>query len=294
MADFPFTPVRVLPSAGFAAARYVAFGGPTRSRIGRMPTVQKMALLHNEVRVKWRCLVTRLFDAGCPMINTKTKLQYFRNCPPVGFSTDYKSRCCTCPLLCPFCYARQNVVAVYDKFREALWRVKKGKRVKDGLCLVEFSGRVLQKDMEALVHAAGKDDTPRNAFEFAINRAKIMTAPLFRLRESRRLEYVKGGVILHRVSYPQHGLPVIMRSGLFMVTKGAKVDFGKRNSTFKFSVHENITQRMVSRALARIARYQSGWLFRASDEELCDYLRIMKGTRMMSMFGMLWNLDTGI
>jgi hypothetical protein len=74
-----------------------------------------------QLRTTWRNRLTDLRHAGWHAVNTEKKLQYMRNCPPVGFLLARKTRVCNKPHVCPFCWGRQRVLLPFREFETILY-----------------------------------------------------------------------------------------------------------------------------------------------------------------------------
>lgn len=287
MPDYPFTPQDVPRAGVYAAARYVSLGFAAGGTVPRQPSVDQVSALHDRVRLRWRQLLSELFAAGVGFLPTARHLQYCRNCPPVGFSTADKSRACRNALLCPFCHARQNVVELFCRMECAFWADGRP----DGLSLVEFRNTIPRASVDAAVGAAGLADCRDEALSFCLSAFRgIVEDRRLRKKEFSRLPESLGGFALHGVSYSPDALPLLSRSGAAVVPYGSVVPF-ERKAGFSFEVHPRLTKSLLCGVLARVCRYQSGWLTSASAGEVAEYAAIMRRVRMLSTFGAAYGAE---
>jgi len=68
------------------------------------------------LRKMWQARLYALRKAGWRKLPTHRALAYAANCPPFSVETSTKQRCCRLSWICPFCYARDNVI---EPFRAA-------------------------------------------------------------------------------------------------------------------------------------------------------------------------------
>ncbi len=117
-----FTVKRVLGAYRHRAARVSVFssifGKRTRTMLRDVPGAL------SSLRKMWyaRCFALQRVG-GCSWLSTRSGMSFSLNCPPFGVCTADTTRRCGHATICPFCFARQRVVAPFRRFEVALYGV---------------------------------------------------------------------------------------------------------------------------------------------------------------------------
>ena len=105
-----------------SAYRYKAARAAVLSRLGKAgaPRQSDIPAALDWVREQWRARLYALRAAGWSRLGKPKDFSYAANCPPFGVLTARTSRRCGWSSLCPFCYARERVIAPFRKLEAGL------------------------------------------------------------------------------------------------------------------------------------------------------------------------------
>jgi hypothetical protein len=102
-----------------------------------------------QVQKRWRARAVGLRDQGFHRAQGLS-FQYLRNCPPVSAKTQTHALPCSCRRICPFCWARQVILPVWERVTGVLFDGD-DRRSRPELDLVTFSRIDRYDDLEEAV-----------------------------------------------------------------------------------------------------------------------------------------------
>jgi hypothetical protein len=105
------------------AYRHRAAIGAVVPRVTGVSPLDDPQAAFDAVRGRWLSTVRKLGEAGCGMVPTWTAATYMGNCPPFSVRCGERARVCGRAFLCPFCYARQNVLDPFRRLEKLLFGV---------------------------------------------------------------------------------------------------------------------------------------------------------------------------
>jgi hypothetical protein len=196
----------------------------------------KIPVAMARIQALWRARATELFQAGWPQISTPRRLQFVRNCPPVGFlrGSETQFNPCKMPRVCPFCHARLNVEEPFERLETLLFGSTdptdangETKRPPPGVHLSAFR--------TTHYFGPGKDEVWGEAFLARVGgitrvRGKNQLGRLrVRIRTWRKADYTLAnplaGAVIHCVyPAPARQKVVLVRGGVVLTTRPVTPD----------------------------------------------------------------------
>lgn len=277
MPDFAFDVVGVRRAARWHAARAAVLWECLGPRVGEYGVEENLAKL----RKRWHYRLFQLADAGLDV--SKGRLQYMRNCPPFGVTTDTKAWCCNRPFICPFCWARRCVIAPLIDLERILWGSTnpKAKPLHPRCRLVRVQTRYFVRPHHGL---------PR------VGRQRAACLVLVRdiIKNHRDVERktwaALAGFVVHKISQLPRGYAVY-RSGLLLLRDGLQAetlpDPDFRGYHPQCVVEDVLqTRAAVAKAAGQSCRAPRGFLD-ADPEETVRLMRDLRDVRMIGTFGKL-------
>jgi hypothetical protein len=239
------------------------------------------------LRLLWREKLEELRDADWPPALDELNFHYMRNCPPFGVhSAQMGLRCCRHRSLCPFCYARDRVLAPFMHMETAAYggtdpsdRENGGwKKMPPGWRLVEFChARVFT------VRDGGPAWLP-DYVRTGVCRSVMALArqPGWRRREFDMLRGL-AGVVLYRVE-PGKGRLTLLKSGLVFTRGGIPDGFEPRGGRFRFREHAEPSKKTLCAAAGRSFSYPTGLMTLPAGDAVAADLG-MAGLRFVARYG---------
>jgi hypothetical protein len=288
--DIDFAVRKVLTNARYVAARKILFGSVLKVPVPQRLSVDVAQQRENQTRGIWRNFVDRMVAEGWPAVwkdgvLNECRVQFIRNCPPVGLVTGTVAACCKIRMLCPYCYCR-GVMNLFDRLERLLWGGTDQLDAPSEFKLLEFRTWVRPKRLQAAVVSQGVKK-PKAAFKMALR----LQRPLIdedRTAEWQQLPRAVGGFSQQSFDYICGDLPVLRSSGLMVLRENhPNPPDDPPGRHFIWKVHRRPTRKRLIKILARVCRFPAGWLLDAQPHEVLRLLNCIAGCRLLSTYGRL-------
>jgi len=271
------------------ACRYMACRGAVLTRIfGKDWPSYGVPEAMGRLRRMWHKKLMLLEQAGWSRLKSRLNMQYMRNCPPFGVTTDDKSRRCDVQLLCPFCYARRNVLDSFMQLEMALF----------GSFHPQAKLVLPHKDLRLIEFTRIYPLWPHKGVPWSVDSrdALIYTVKqLIRQQRNTEVEYFRpiGGVVLHRMDMRKRNWPLI-RSGVLIrdpsvgeipaLPKEWQELIDSRLLFIEKHPRDRINKTLLSRIVSRRFYYPSG-LLTWPEEDVVAYVEGMRHVKMKAQIG---------
>lgn len=266
---------RILPHHYFQAARWAVLT-PFDSSVAKRGKFHVPKVYH-ALWEKWVDLVVRMSkEVGWP---DKANPLWVANCPYFGVK-GHTRQPCNKDRICPFCWARTQVIRPYCHVDALL---PKGKIQRAGHSLVEFSNleRILyirQGNLGGYV----EDQPLDRLIEIVRTKIKHDVRPAMRLAEYEGA-YLHYSLDLHPVAkMPGYFKLYFRRSGLMLLRKDRDLTRAP-GTTYRDEMP--VDQPSLMRAFSRICRYPAGWLLHGTAEQVKQYLDGFAGCHLSRYYG---------
>ena len=214
-------------------------------------------------RERLSCL-RALRDGKWHGLQDSAKFQRWKNCPPFAVPRDSRYAC-GYSRLCPFCWGRRVVRALYNDLDRLC--IPPGTETCTKFWLFEFERREVY---------SREGTTP------------LLPQLLQRLKKKRRTELGsvarEGGFVLQNI-VPSHGRICYLRRGLIIT---AKKNWQAAATDEDVRVHKGFSTKDLVDIVARVCRYPAA-LLRCPAAELREILDKTKGVHQQTRFGLLRN-----
>lgn len=239
------------------------------------------------VRRLWWNRVSSLADVLTDKIRADTdtgrkNATYWKNCPPFGATNPTKKTVnCGKSKICPFCYARTNVIDTMETLQETLFT----RTDKPPLAWLDDTVIV---DFTTSIRFVSDNDRNWQTKPHRVAEAMQTVRDVFsrnRQDEVRVISYL-GGTVLQRLQFDTEGW-TLLRSGVFICNEKdyrlRPVPGDTERETRRVDVSEP-TRENLTRAVGRAFRYPDSVLVTAP-EIVREYVHQMKGVRMIESYG---------
>lgn len=239
------------------------------------------------LRRLWHARLSELEHAGWKRVQSRLSMQYMRNCPPFGVFTEDTTRVCRLPILCPFCFARLNVLDSYIRLETALF----------GSMHRKIGEIVIPSPHLKLIGFTRLYPLwPNEGIEWTTQSRKALIYTIKHLIAKYRHTETDvfsplGGIVLHRTDMRVDNWPLI-RSGVLLCDAQQMSAFPKeweelREKRLLFiEQHDRsrITKSLLAEVVSRRFRYSAGLLSWPA-EDVVAYLHSMRRMRLIAKYG---------
>jgi hypothetical protein len=213
------------------------------------------------VQKRWRLAASKLKKEGWePMQGVN--VQYARNCPPLGCTTDQTGRPCKKGKLCPFCWGRRIVYKVYHRVHDAAFATKGSTSSKPELDVMEFA-------------YTGNFDTVEDAIgDIAKNRTS----------ERDQVQHLGSAVVITVV--PKEVGVMVRRRGILVAPRGTGTPDNKNGC--RWTLPGVIDKSYLAKCVGYATRYPEELMREKDLARTIEFLTALDGVRLCSFSGTMY------